>query len=473
MPHVSQVAVRNALVSSLQRTEPPRFLSSVCALLLALMVIQGAILWKLGWLEPRVTNDTAGYRNFDWSGLHPALSSMRTPGYPLVLKICQPIGESAVPILQYVAFCAAVLIFCRGLAMFSGDSLRSGLAAAVLLGARVIPGYVNELATDILAVAVGIAATGQLFCYLAAGRTSTLISIGLLVAAAWLIRPAFLFLIAAVPMFAWLVRHSVHNTARNGRAGIRRLFLVVLIPLLSWCLLRYFVVGRFGVVSFGGFNLIGIAGQFLTDDDVTHLSPELQSIARLALERRNSDSLPAGKWDDLPASNYLRLEDRYDITIWHMFAPPSATEATTATEVNTQLRQLAQELIRLHPADYCNWIVKAIRQCLRKTLWDLADSLIGSVLLVALICSVLWKGLISRRPVNQESSSVTPPRFSTVTQMLFIVSLTWWFLNLCVVIPVCPPLGRFTDSAAVLLLCPLATALVDFLAGRRELQRQF
>ncbi|MFN9978053.1 MAG: hypothetical protein ACK58T_49910, partial [Phycisphaerae bacterium] len=90
---------------------------------------------------------------------------------------------------------------------------------------------------------------------------------------------------------------------------------IVSLPMIGYSMLRYSVTGHFGVVSFGGYNVAGIAGQFLVKDDIPLLSPDLQQMATEAIERRDSGQLRPGLYDDLPVMNYMRLEDRHDLTI--------------------------------------------------------------------------------------------------------------------------------------------------------------
>ena len=58
-----------------------------------------------------------------------------------------------------------------------------------------------------------------------------------------------------------------------------RFCLASLLPFLAWSALRWFVVGHFGLVSFGGYNIIGIAGQFLQKDSTTQLSTDIRPLA--------------------------------------------------------------------------------------------------------------------------------------------------------------------------------------------------
>ena len=61
---------------------------------------------------------------------------------------------------------------------------------------------------------------------------------------------------------------------------------IAIVPFLLFCFLRWVVVGHFGLVSFGGMNIIGIAGQFLTEDMIPKLPETVQPLAVRVLATR-------------------------------------------------------------------------------------------------------------------------------------------------------------------------------------------
>jgi hypothetical protein len=148
------------------------------------------------------------------------------------------------------------------------------------------------------------------------------------------------------------------------------------------------------------------------------------------------------------------MEERYDPTIWYEFVPAAEQSyGTDSLKVNTTLRRLATELIRLHPGQYAVWIAKATRQSVKKVLWDFADNPVTLALLIAAI------PIVCRPRFFERVRSGPMARTAIASRILLVVAVTYLVLNLMVVIPVCPPLGRFTDAAAVLLTVPLAVWL--------------
>lgn len=425
-------------------------------LLAVFLLITAVGLWATGRLQPQPVPDTPGYADFPFDSPAAALNHIRTPGYPLFLRAVKPLAGDwkAVPVAQLLVYSAAVVLFFRSL---HGWTTRWGrpVIAGSLLAANILWGYIDWISTETLAAAAGITTVSLLLARSAgtAGR-GNLAGVAAAVAAGWLIRPAYLFLVPLVPVLGALLSGAF----ATGRA--KREFLILalttVIPVVAWCTLRQVVVGRFGIVSFGGYNLIGVAGQFLDAEGVQALSPDLKPIAEAALERREAVTF-AGP--DLPESqrlNYDRIEWRYDDTIWRVFTP--AAEQVVGREpvaVNSALKRLAIEILRQHPRDYAIWLAKATRQGVRKLV---ADWVLNPVGLAAILLLITCQVLVTARCGTSPSLVDGRPSPAAV---LLLTAVVYAAVNLAVVIPVCPPLGRMTDAAGVLLATPVVAALCD------------
>lgn len=425
-------------------------------LLLAQIVLVGGWLALSGRLVPVVVNDTPTYVEFPWDSVAAALDHIRTPGYPALLRLTRLVWEDhrGVPLVHYVIYSACVVLFFLGAERYFQSATAACAAASTLLYARILYGYVMTIATDTLGAAAGIAACGLTLWWLARPSGAIAAALSLTSALAWLIRPANLFVAALVPLLTWLLGRPEQSSPRDRCRTIGLALLLTCAPLLAYSLLRLAVVGRFSVVSFGGYNQIGVVGQFLEPGDVDALSADLQPLASAALRRRRQGAPAAPPADDLPRLNYTRMETHYDQTIWGEFVP-AARElwGDDPGRINSQLRRLAAELIVRHPLDYAVWLAKATRQGAKKVLWDFADNPFTLALLLLALLKVCRPAF-----VRAGASGGIPGETANGRGWLGL-ALAYLVLALAVVIPVCPPLGRMTDAAAVLLAAPLAVWL--------------
>lgn len=421
------------------------------AILLVQVVLVGGWLGATGRLQPRTVNDTAGYDAFPWQSWKTALSYYRTPAYPAFLRVCRVFAHDHrhVPAAHFALYSAAVFVLYLGIGRITANYPTACVGASILLYSRILHGYVYNVATDSVAAAVGIAVCGLALWRVAGGGVIVISCLALAVMTGWLIRPAYLFLVLVAPALTWLLHPLRSDAATRSRWGEVALVAALSAgPLAAYSLLRYCVVERFGVVSYGGHAQIGICGQFLDEADLPRLPADLQPVARLALENLSSETFPKHRFDGEPRLHYSRMEERFDAVIWYEFVPAARQLlGDSSLEVDGALRRLSAALIRLHPERYAVWIAKATRQAAKKVLWDFADNPVTLALLIAAIPIVCGPKFLKRVLL---STAASPSR------IMLVVATTYLVLNLTFIIPVCPPLGRFTDAAAVLLAAPLA-----------------
>ncbi len=418
------------------------------------LVLQMLVLGALIPLDAELVNDSSGYIDFPWSSFSTALSHQRTPGYPLFLAC---FGIAAAPLMHYLFFCAAVGTFATGLKKSGCSTWVSVVSASCLLYGSMPLEYVRFVATDALAAGFSVGAIGVLLCFGASpGKLWTGTILCILVAGCWLIRPAYLYMIPLVPVLG-----AAHCLLRRlpWQKQFVMLSLLCAVPLLGYCTVRRCVAGEFGVVSFGGYNLIGVTGQWLDRSVIAELPDELKKLSSVALDRMEKTTMPMEESDRL---NYQRMEDRYDIMIWQIFTPAAIeVYGDDPVTINRKLRQLGTELVRKRPRNYAVWVAKAFRQAVRKTAWDLFGNTAFLGVFVVLVVSI-QVSLISPKG----ESSVMPGNFPS--GLLIMIGCIYWMANIGLVILVCPPLGRMTSAASVFIPPILAAVIAGEFLKRKS-----
>ena len=425
-----------------------------------------ALLHATGRLEPRLEPDSSGYREMSLDSARSVLSSIRTVGYPIYLGAIRRITGTDLwaPWFHYATWVAAVVVFCGALRTAGFAAGAAGAAASVLLYARTLFDYVSAVTPDVPALSCAVLTMSLLLVVVR--RSGSLPAwLGLAAAgfATYQMRPAYLFLIPLVPMLGILLAALVFRTPMRSRrfaylaAG---LFAASVVPFLLFCSVRWAVVGHFGLVSFGGYNLIGISAQFLDEDLVRELSPETRPLAQALVERRRH-----APWWSAP-QEYADMEATYNPLIWEI-AVPAAEElyGDDPVAVNQAVSALAGEIIRRRPARYVRWLVRAGREGVSRLLQIvITDPGVRLGLFVLLLIQV---AVVVRRWTSGVLPAAIAPsdrRFVEANTLLWL-ALGFAVAKLVLVILVEPPLQRYLAPAAV-----LAPPVLGILAWHRFCQ---
>lgn len=439
--------------------------------LIAIMVGVGLFLSITGRLVPTIVPDSEGYIAFPFSSCTAALSHSRTPGYPAFLQVARLVapGWAAVPLLQYFFYCLGVATFYHGLRAACPSAWQRTAISGSLLFANILHGYVNTVATDTLAAAGAICVVGLLISrQISSGAQPPFwktVVLGLMVLIVCLIRPAYLFLIAFVPLSGAMLTavHTQKISHSDGRA-IRQIVFreaagllgTVSVPVLAYCLLRLVLVGQFGLVSFGGYNLIGVAGQWLDEAVVNELPRESRPLAEAALEQRRLFQQQHPEFNTNDRMNYSLMELRYDDTIWRIFEPAAARLFEGENRrINTELRQLATALVKARPKLYAIWLAKAARQAVKQTASDFVTNPVYLLLIFGWIGTRVITSLCRRSDILASEAGSCDA--AGLKDALFNLVIMYGATKLLLVILVCPPIGRMTDASAVFLPILLIT----------------
>lgn len=427
-------------------------LIGVAALLLTAMAFTGR-------LNPQFSDDSEGYVTFDWSA---PFSQARTVGYPLFLAVLNVFAakQSAVPIAHWFALVVSCIVLYWGLCRIGFRSWTAAWCAVVTLVGRGVWDLGDQVIADSLGISLAIAATGCFLAAIAAGtRSRAFVSCILLTCVAYQVRPAFLFLLPLWPLAALLPQMWVapfpgwkarFRTAVMFAAGTA-------LPFVAFCSLRAALVGHFGLVSFGGANIVGVAGQFLDEGLVARLSEDVRPLANDILQKR------AVMANHQAPDNFLAMEAMFNPTVWEM-AVPAGKERYGDDEValNQALTSLSHQVLSIRRKEYVRWLLwnlnHARQQLIQLTAFDKGTLIAALLFLVAHLWSL-------KRPVISAAASEIEHR---ERHILLWLALLFAAGKTALVILVEPANDRYMTPAMVLFPAVIAVFAAQYAGAVME-----
>ena len=227
-------------------------------LLLETGVVIGIALF-LGMFNLGRAADTQDYIEASRHGLMEQLSGFRTLGYPLFLKAVSVLtpGLESVPFIQLALHLGVVFLLYFALLRFGARSWEALAIATGYLTTAVADPTVHCIMSDFLGRTLAVGVMAALLWIAAEPRRSwPLVVFGFLLVAAYQVRPSNLLLVALSPILMLALKGLAASDPSEKplpkTALVLRVVLVSVLPLVAFCLFRLFVVGEFGMVSFGG-----------------------------------------------------------------------------------------------------------------------------------------------------------------------------------------------------------------------------
>ena len=469
--------------------EQPFSKRSWSAISLAIAAGLLAIASVTGRLQPHLVPDSPSYLDYSFASARDMAQSIRTPGYPAWLHLATTLTPSRSAALQLVVV-MHVLLHAVAVTCFAVELTRWRLAPAISVAAGLAVAigcpfwdHVATIATDCPAMSIGVlTGTAVLNAWRRGLSTRSAVTISLLSLLAVALRPAYLFLIpwAAVMM---LVR-PVDCAQRRWRGrGID--MLKVLLPatagILLWCTFRYAAVGDFGVLPFGHQNMAAVTTQLLDADELASLPGASGTLGeeiarrRIALAAESPQALDAHTVDALdlrPAADaasradaYMTIENRWD-AMTYLVVIPAAYEVVGQDILaqHQELARLDREIVARYPLRYLRWLGLAVRRGVWGSLADIAMHPIffATILLASLLAVIHTAGW----PIGIWG----PAWFGDgsligygVLRPLMYLAISYAFAKITFVGLTSPPIGRFSDAAAVWIPAWLAAALATWL----------
>jgi hypothetical protein len=419
------------------------------AILLAVLAASGAL---AGSLSP----DTQSY-----FAAAASPNPWGEPRHPLYGWLADLAGGSATGVglvagVQAVLHVVAVLVLYAG-ARFAGVGRIAtfALATAALLSqsdlyhVRLVIPEAPANACLLAALGLTLAATRSMraLCWLVV-PTVLLAGVGYLLRPTQL--PAIVILPALYFVFAW--------RQRGDRRVLAPLTLTaaLAVPFLAQASLRLHAVGDFNIVSFGGYQMSGLAAFMLTPDIVARVPDNLRPLAQAALDRRRAAEaagvVPATPrnaagarsfasaalgYFDIYARGYDDVLGQVIMPLW----PPGESWVGW----NRRLMDFSLATVRADPAGYLAWVAGATARLAGRAIVANAPMMIA----LALWLTLLVVAFMRRRDGHVED-------IGAVT----LLALGWLACNGVLPVLVTFPAARYVDTAAILLpAIPLTLAI--------------
>lgn len=439
--------------------------------LLAAFAAVWATLRRVNLLVANFSPDAVSYELLaEAETLREALSSVRTIGYPLFLRALGGISPEyqAAPTAHLAIYFAVLVAFWWSVRRYT-DSPWLAFAWTLPLAHPCNLWFIKYVQPDFLGPAVAIAAVASLILLVDRPGPLGWTALTALTFCAYQMRPDNLFLVALLPcagIVLLLCRRTFAPSALLRFAA--GLGVAVVVPLLLFMTLRWSVVGQFGVVPFGGYNLIGVTASFLDRDLVDELPQEHRQLAGRILEAREARKLRplrADSWTD----QWFR---QYSPNVWHVAEPIARellTEAGTTRidgvdvpplsgepvfTINRAFKELSRAIIVRRPLVYSKWVHDGFGAG-RAMLFECKE--FGALILLLALSVPFVIARAGRRSVADPASADRALRFLG----LATVAVAYFAGRLLLTVLVNEPSPRFVLPAMVFLPGVLAASLFE------------
>jgi hypothetical protein len=411
-----------------------------------------------GRLSVHTVNDTPSYLNYPLGSLSDAMLSIRTPGYPIFLKlVTTAFGISMVPLLQVLIHAVASWSLGEEL-LHRGMPIRPALinTFCVMVGCTAAD-HVSTVSTDAPAASLGVlVATSLMRAYRTRSRTDAILC-SILATLTIFVRPAYLFLIPWIAFAGWLLARQQESkaTAHSESTSLRLLGLKiscgVAVVVLGWMLFRQRVVSDFGIAPFGHQNLSAILVQTVPPKSLRDLPGQPGELGRRVADemQKQAFQLPTVANQPIPT---LTLESQWGQinygVIWPIAKALDRQQGepdALAPEIRVHRRigAMNRAILSREPGGYFRWLLLAIRRAVWGTVANIA---MHPIFLVMILAGMT--GLVSRAC---RAGNIGPFAVPNEWAAFAIIGISYAIFSIGFIILSSPPIGRFADAGAIFL----------------------
>ncbi len=410
-----------------------------------------AVLAAAGWFHTDIAPDTASY-----IAAGAAADPLGASRLPLYGWAAGWMLAHAAPLLAWTQ----AAIFLAGAAMLVASLQRVGLSREGAASLGIALGASTMLLLWARDAVPEVAGHGFLFMGLAAaalaadGALAWVLAACIAVTLAWALRPsllAFAVLAAALPLL--LPRRA--PTRRGARALL--LLAALLAPALGLSAWRAAREGSAMVVSFGGFQMSGMAALMLTPDIAARLPDDWRPTAAAILAARTKLE-QAGGAIAIPANStgvrsfpsaallYFDLLARTHDAVLYGAVMQQRGADESWPHFDARMEHFTLAVLRAAPADYAAWVLGALSRAVGHALVLNPVLLLASLLLVGL---GTWRAMAAS-PALPPTRNTTPDAPRDWAILLPVIGL-YTLGTLAPIVLVTFPAGRYIDSADLML----------------------
>ena len=349
-----------------------------------------AALLTVGLMRPWVTLDTAS-----WLAPCAGLRCLAGPRFPLYrwLFVALTLGGRAtgvLPWLQIGAFLGAGWKLAREVRRAGGSSTLAASVAFSFPASNMLLIWGRAEIPEILARAAIVAALAATL-RAASGSARAAILAGAMAGIACCLDPAELPFLALLPILAWWLGRRRARTLLLGFAAFG--------PVLLIAGLRLAVLGDFNIVSFGGYDMAGIAARMVSPEALPRLPAAQRPLAQAIMRRRRRLEADGTVMKVPPNSTGARSLFSEEIGYFDILArfydpllsgavAPLRGQGESWVAFNARLQRFDFAVILARPLLWLGWIAGALARMTGRVLVFNLPFMIATILALAL---GLWR----------------------------------------------------------------------------------
>ena len=272
-------------------------------------------------LNINLFRDFPSFWYFDFSSLKLILSQHRTFGFPLIIKIYRLFDYDLIfwSRFVFILFSISNIFLLCSLNYFNFNKIFSLSFIVGLTVSQYLYVYLTWW-TELFSISFLIIALGFMFLSIKKNKVIYYLLFSFFLFFSYQIRPSFVVFIM-VPIIFCLINFFLFKNNSN----LKKISFFSITPLIIFILIRFFVVGSLGLVSFNS-GLSANALVYLTDDQIPKLKIENQKLAKKFLERKRKLPYPCNLDLNQEQISYYKQNMYGQYPCWNIYQSTSWLE---------------------------------------------------------------------------------------------------------------------------------------------------